>query len=91
MPSQSTPTPASDTTAAVAPSQPDILALTTVEATCKAASTAISDMKTLFSPIQSVVSGVDSTNDQISLFLDTLSKFNNIVSGIATVNFAHTV
>ena len=75
----------------MAPSQPDIPAPTTVEATREAASTAVSDMKTLFSPIQSVVSGVDSANDRISLFLDTLSKFNNIVSGIATVNFAHTV
>ena len=91
MPSQSTLTLASNMTTVVAPSQPDILAPTTVEATCKAASTAISDMKTLFSPIQSVVSGVDSANDRISLFLDTLSKFNNIVSEITMVNFAHTV
>ena len=106
-PSQSTPTAsvttaaAADTidhnnaeehfTTATAPSQPDIPAPTTVEVAREAATTAFSDMKTLGSPIQSVVSAVDSTKEQVFTFLDILSKFNNIVSGFATVNVTYTI
>ena len=68
----STPTP---------PSQPDIPAPNTVEASREAASTAFSNMET----------PVDSAKDQVSSFLDMFSKFNDIVSGVAEVNVTHTV
>ena len=62
-----------------------------MEVAREAASTAFSDMKTLGSPIQCVVSAVDSTKDQVFTLLDMLSKFNNIVSGFATVDVTYTV
>jgi hypothetical protein len=69
-------------------SQPDIPP-TTVKAARDGASAAVFNMKTLGSHIQGVVSAVDSANDPVSLFLDTLSKFNNIVNGLAKVNATH--
>ena len=59
---------------------------TTVEAVREAASAGVSNMMLLGSHIQGVVSGVDSANDRVSLFLDKLFKFNDIISGFATVN-----
>ena len=55
------------------------------------ARTAISNMKTLGLPIQTVVSAVDSADARVSLFLDTLFKFNSVVSELAKVNSTHTV
>ena len=59
------------------PSHPDVWTPTPVEAARGAASTALDNMKT--------------ANDQVFSFLDTFSKFNAIVSGLAEVNVTYTV
>ncbi|KAF8342414.1 WD40 repeat-like protein [Amanita rubescens] len=76
-PSQSTQTPVDMTS---------VSALATAEEARETASTALSNMKTLGSPIRGVVSTVDSANNRVSLFLDKLSMFNDIVNKLATIH-----
>ncbi|KAG5636802.1 hypothetical protein H0H81_006824 [Sphagnurus paluster] len=64
----------------------------TVDAARAAATTAVSSMKTLTSPLQGVVSAIDSASDAmplvdlVSSLLKKLNKFNEIVDEIATIH-----
>jgi hypothetical protein len=65
--------------------------LATVDAAHAAASVALSEMRVIAVPVQSVTSAISNADnpidlvDFISSFLKTLSKFNDIVDKIATV------